>query len=246
MENPILKLKDNISQLTETQRRVADYILKNPVDVAFLTVDQLALTVKTSTTTIMRLTFSLGYSGYAESQFNNIQSTVEMISTESLNKALEMIVSADRIFCTSVRSGLPVAQHLSFGLNRLLGNCELIVSDLSDWVDKGITLTSKDLVIATSFPRYARRTVEFVTAAKSNDAKVISITDSYSSPLVKYSDLVLPCSSSSIAFHNSPISSLLVADYLVSAIAINYPEKTKDRLDKINSVLTKINYHYTD
>ncbi|MED3872593.1 MurR/RpiR family transcriptional regulator, partial [Priestia megaterium] len=57
MENPILKLKDNISQLTETQRRVADYILKNPVDVAFLTVDQLALTVKTSTTTIMRLTF---------------------------------------------------------------------------------------------------------------------------------------------------------------------------------------------
>lgn len=283
MENPILKLKDNISQLTETQRRVADYILKNPVDVAFLTVDQLALAVKTSTTTIMRLTFSLGYSGYAEfqkglqellrnnaapqirletnlkgldesdlwmrcaeSQFNNIQSTVEMISTESLNKALEMIVSADRIFCTSVRSGLPVAQHLCFGLNRLLGNCELIVSDLSDWVDKGITLTSKDLVIATSFPRYARRTVEFVTAAKNNDAKVISITDSYSSPLVKYSDLVLTCSSSSIAFHNSPIASLFVADYLVSAIAINYPEKTKDRLDKINSVLTKINYHYTD
>lgn len=68
MENPILKLKDNISQLTETQRRVADYILKNPVDVAFLTVDQLALTVKTSTTTIMRLAFSLGYSGYAEFQ----------------------------------------------------------------------------------------------------------------------------------------------------------------------------------
>ncbi|MED4235922.1 MurR/RpiR family transcriptional regulator [Priestia megaterium] len=283
MENPILKLKDNISQLTETQRRVADYILKNPVDVAFLTVDQLALAVKTSTTTIMRLTFSLGYSGYAEfqkglqellrnnaapqirletnlkgldesdlwmrcaeSQFNNIQSTVEMISTESLNKALEMIVTADRIFCTSVRSGLPVAQHLSFGLNRLLGNCELIVSDLSDWVDKGIDFTSKDLVIATSFPRYARRTVEFVTAAKSNNAQVISITDSYSSPLVKYSDLVLTCSSSSIAFHNSPIASLFVTDYLVSAIAINYPEKTKDRLDKINSVLTKINYHYTD
>ena len=155
MENPILKLKNKISELTETQRRVADYILKNPVDVAFLTVDQLAGIVGTSTTTIMRLTFSLSYSGYAEfqkglqellrnsaapqirleanlkgldesdlwirsaeSQLNNIQSTVEMISTESLNKALEMIVSADRIFCTSVRSGLPVAQHLSFGLNR--------------------------------------------------------------------------------------------------------------------------------
>ncbi|MED3836361.1 MULTISPECIES: MurR/RpiR family transcriptional regulator [Peribacillus] len=283
MENPILKLKNKISELTETQQRVADYIIKNPVDVAFLTVDQLAGIVGTSTTTIMRLTFSLNYSGYtefqkglqellrnraapqirleanlkdlnesdlwirsAESQLNNIQSTVEMISTESLNKTVEMIVSADRIFCTSVRSGLPVAQHLTFGLNRLLGNCELIVADLSDWVDKGINFTSKDLVIATSFPRYARRIVEFAMAAKDNNAQIISITDSYSSPLVKYSDLVLPCNSSSIAFHNSPIASMLVADYLVSAIAINYPEKTKNRLDEINSILTKMNYHYSD
>ncbi|UYY98172.1 MurR/RpiR family transcriptional regulator [Peribacillus frigoritolerans] len=283
MENPILKLKNKISELTETQQRVADYIIKNPVDVAFLTVDQLAGIVGTSTTTIMRLTFSLNYSGYtefqkglqellryraapqirleanlkdlnesdlwirsAESQLNNIQSTVEMISTESLNKTMEMIVSADRIFCTSVRSGLPVAQHLTFGLNRLLGNCELIVADLSDWVDKGINFTSKDLIIATSFPRYARRIVEFAMVAKDNKAQIISITDSYSSPLVKYSDLVLPCNSSSIAFHNSPIASMLVADYLVSAIAINYPEKTKNRLDEINSILTKMNYHYSD
>ncbi|PFO06603.1 transcriptional regulator [Bacillus sp. AFS076308] len=281
MENPILKLKDKASKLTETQRKVADYIIKNPLDVAFLTVDQLAGIVGTSTTTIMRLTFSLGYSGYAEfqkglqeilrsqaapqtrleinlldlnqsnlwqrcaeNQLQNIQSTFEMITGETLDQALEMIVSAERIICTSVRSGMPVAQYLTFGLNRLLGNCDLIVSDLSDWIDKAASLTSSDLVIAASFPRYARRTVEFVNAAKEKNAKVISITDSYSSPLVKYSDLILPCSSSSIAFHNSAISSIFVADYLISALAINYPEKVKSRLDEVNSILTKINYHY--
>jgi DNA-binding MurR/RpiR family transcriptional regulator len=281
MENPILKLKEKVSELTETQRKVADYIIKNPLDVAFLTVDQLAGIVGTSTTTIMRLTFSLGYSGYtefqkglqeilrnraapqtrlevnlkdlnqsdlwircAENQLQNIQSTVEMIPAETLDKTLEMIVSAERIFCTSVRSGLPVAQYLTFGLNRLLGNCDLIVADLSDWVDKGADLTSSDLVIAASFPRYARRVVEFVMTAKEKNAQVISITDSYSSPLVKYSDLILPCSSSSIAFHNSAISSMLVADYLISAIAIKYQEKVKHRLDEVNSILTKINYHY--
>ncbi|MEH7414539.1 MurR/RpiR family transcriptional regulator [Neobacillus drentensis] len=281
MENPILKLKDKASKLTETQRRVADYIIKNPLDVAFLTVDQLAGIVGTSTTTIMRLTFSLGYSGYtefqkglqeilrsqaapqtrleinlldlnqsnlwqrcAENQLQNIQSTFEMITAETLDQTLEMIVSAERIICTSVRSGMPVAQYLTFNLNRLLGNCELIVSDLSDWIDKAASLTSSDLVIAASFPRYARRTVEFVNAAKEKNAKVISITDSYSSPLVKYSDLILPCSSSSIAFHNSAISSIFVADYLISALAINYPEKVKTRLDEVNSILTNINYHY--
>src|SRR5690606_9390703 len=68
MENPIVKLQQKIGELTETQRRVADYIIKHPLDVAFLTIDQLAGVVKTSTTTIMRLTFNLGYSGYTEFQ----------------------------------------------------------------------------------------------------------------------------------------------------------------------------------
>ncbi|MEW9674322.1 MurR/RpiR family transcriptional regulator [Ammoniphilus sp. 3BR4] len=283
MESPIQKLQNKISELTETQRRVADYIIKHPMDVAFLTVDQLAGLVGTSTTTIMRLSFSLGYSGYtefqkglqellrnraapqtrleanlknlnesdlwircAENQINNIQSTVEMISTETLNDTLNMIVSANRIYCTSVRSGLPVAQYLTHGLNRLLGNCDLIIADQADWIDEVIGLTSSDVIIAISFPRYARRVIDFVTKAKENDARVIGITDSYSSPLVPFSDVFLPCSSSSISFHNSTIASMFVADYIISAVAINYPDRTKHRLDKINTILTEIEYHHNN
>lgn len=281
MENPINQLQKKISELTETQRRVADYIIKHPLDVAFLTVDQLAGIVGTSTTTIMRLTFSLGYSGYTEfqkglqeilrnraapqtrleanikeisendlwgryveNQISSIQDTVNMITPDVLEQTIEKVVSAERIICTSVRSGLPVAQYLTHGLNRLLGNTQLIVADVSDWVDSIVNMTSNDLVIAISFPRYARRIIDFTQAAKENGLQVISITDSYSSPLMKYSDLILPCNSSSIAFHNSAVSSMFVADYLISAIAINYPEKTKERLDKVNESLTKMNYHY--
>ncbi|MCM3790000.1 MurR/RpiR family transcriptional regulator [Domibacillus indicus] len=280
MENPIIKLQEKISELTETQKRVADYIIKHPLDVAFLTVDQLAGIVGTSTTTIMRLTFSVGYSGYtefqkglqeilrnraapqtrleanikgmgennlwgryAESQISSIQDTMNMITPEVLEQTMDKIVSAERIICTSVRSGLPVAQYLTHGLNRLLGNTQLILADVSDWVDSIVNMTSNDLVIAISFPRYARRIIDFTETAKRNEVQVISITDSYSSPLMKHSDLILPCNSSSIAFHNSAVSSMFVADYLISAIAINYPEKTKERLDKVNEILTNMNYH---
>ncbi|MFC0562136.1 MurR/RpiR family transcriptional regulator [Halalkalibacter alkalisediminis] len=283
MDDPILKLKEKILDLTASQRKVADYILKNPMEVAFLTVDQLAGLVGTSTTTIMRLTFSLNYTGYtefqkglqellrnqaaphtrleanlkgvsendlwtrcAENQISNINKTKEIISNDTLMRVLDMVMSSNRVYCTSVKSGLPVAQYLTFGLNRLIGNCELIVADQSDWVDLHLNLDSNDLIIATSFPRYARRIVDFVSQAKERNAKIIAITDSYSSPLIKYSDIVLPCNSGSLAFHNSPIASMVVADYLISAIAINYPDKTKARLDKVNEVLTKINYHYNN
>jgi len=280
MENPILKLKNKISELTETQRKVADYIIKNPMDVAFLTVDQLAAIVGTSTTTIMRLTFNIGYSGYtefqkglqeilrnqaapqtrleanikrikeddlwgryAESQIKNIQKTMDTITQDSLKQTQELIVSANRIICTSVRSGLPVSQYLSQGLNRLFGNTSLVVADVSDWVDSVVNMDENDLVIAISFPRYARRIIDLARTAKSNGVKVVSITDSYSSPLCSFSDLVLPCNSSSIAFHNSVVSSMFVADYIISALAINYPEQTKKRLDKVNAILTDMDYH---
>ncbi|TDQ33433.1 MurR/RpiR family transcriptional regulator [Aureibacillus halotolerans] len=280
MDNPIEHLQQHLSKLTEAQRKVADYIIKHQLDVAFLTVDQLAREVQTSTTTIMRLASNLGYSGYtefqkrlqenlrnqsapntrlaanikgmeeddlwgkyAEHQIANIQDTVDMISREKLEQTQQMIVSANRIICTSVRSGLPVVQYLTHGLNRLFGNTNLIVADLSDWVDNIVDMNENDLVIVASFPRYARRIIDLAKTAQANSVPVISITDSYSSPIAAHSNLVLPCNSSSIAFHNSAVSSLFVADYLVSALAINYSEQTKGRLDKVNAILTDMDYH---
>lgn len=280
MKDTITILRDNINKLTEAQRKVGNYILRNPSEVAFLTVDQLALKVGTSTTTVMRLANYLGYSGYTELQkglqtilrnyaaphsrlesnlqevnpdnlwistinhhIEHIQSINQMIPKETIDKALDIILSANRIYCTSVRSGLPVGQYLSLGLNRSMGNCQLIEADSSYWVDEVISFTSNDVVIATSFPRYARGVIDFVKTAKEYGAQVISITDSYSSPIVSYSDITLPCDSSSIAFHNSPIPAMVVADYLVSAVAITNSEEIKDRLDRLNSVLTNINYH---
>lgn len=280
LEDPITKLKRKVTELTDAQQKVADYIIKNPVDVAFLTVDQLAGIVGTSTTTIIRLTYSLGYSGYSEFQrglqdlirnradpntrltaslreleekdlwircmenaVSNIQITANMVSKETLETALQMIHAAERIYCTAIRSAIPVAQGLSYGLSRLLGKGDLLVADWGTWTEKVINFTSGDLVIAISFPRYGRKVVEFIKATKEYGGKVISITDSYFSPLVKYSDLVIPCQVSSVAFHNSILAPMFIVDYLISSVAIRDPESTKKRFEKIDSLLIDMNYH---
>ncbi|GGC88981.1 N-acetylmannosamine kinase [Thalassobacillus devorans] len=280
MDNPLVNLKEKISELTTTQRKVADYILQNPSEVAFLTVDQLARKVGTSTTTIMRLTFTLGYTGYSQFQkglqailrnrtaphtrletnlknmneddlwghtvskhLNQIENMFDLISAEYLDTIIDEILVANRIYCTSVRSGLPVGQYLTHGLNRSLGNCNLVMADMSDWIDDMINMKSTDLIIATSFPRYAQRIIEFVKVAKERNIKVIAITDNYSAPIVEYADYILTCDSSSIAFHNSPITAMVVADYIISAAAIRNSDQTRGRLDEINNILTKIKYH---
>jgi DNA-binding MurR/RpiR family transcriptional regulator len=62
------QLSTALPELTKSQRRVADYILKNPIQAAFSTVEEIAHEANTSTTTVMRLALALGYMGFTEYQ----------------------------------------------------------------------------------------------------------------------------------------------------------------------------------
>ena len=66
--DPIRRIQNNLSSLTEAQGRVADYIVRNPFDAAVCTIDQMATEARTSTTTILRLVGSAGYNGYSDFQ----------------------------------------------------------------------------------------------------------------------------------------------------------------------------------
>ncbi|WP_433954548.1 MurR/RpiR family transcriptional regulator [Bacillus safensis] len=281
MDDLIHKLQHKVAGLTEAQRRIADYIVQNPMEVAFLTVDKLASKVGTSTATIMRFSAAVGYSGFSELQkelqsnmkhkaapqtrleanlkhsnkskllhnhvelqFQNIQYALDNITEETFQH-IEKIASSRQVLCTSVRSGRPVGEYLSLGINRLLGNCQYIDADKSDWVDDLVHFQSDDFIIAVSYPRYAKRMKDLLEAAKSYGVEVLLITDSYSSPLTKYAQYVLPCSSASVSSHNSVVSAIFIVDYILSALAINDPERTKPRLDQINHMLTKMSYHTT-
>ena len=57
-----------MESFTSAQRKVADYILKNPTEVPFMTTDQLAVVIGVSVATVMRLAYALGYTGYSHFQ----------------------------------------------------------------------------------------------------------------------------------------------------------------------------------
>ncbi|MBR3204864.1 MAG: MurR/RpiR family transcriptional regulator, partial [Bacillus sp. (in: Bacteria)] len=182
---------------------------------------------------------------HVELQFQNIQYALDNITEETFQHIVEKIASSRQVLCTSVRSGRPVGEYLSLGINRLLGNCQYIDADKSDWVDELVHFQSDDFIIAVSYPRYAKRIKDLLEAAKSYGVEVLLITDSYSSPLTKYAQYVLPCSSASVGSHNSVVSAIFIVDYILSAVAMNDPERTKPRLDQINHMLTKMSYHTT-
>lgn len=278
METLVLQLlEEKMEDFTSAQRKVADYVLKNPTEVAFMTIEQLASNIGVSVASIMRLAYAVGYSGYsqfqkdlqemlrnqvapptrleenlkkidknkllvscAEVQIANINKTVDFLTDQTINKALDLVFSAKTIYVIGVRGSQTVAHYLYEGLNRLGVDCQMLVPDTGRLQSVLAKMSGDDLVIAISLPRYARRTLEIVRVAKSKGAKLLSITDGYSSPLALVSDAFLPCAYESIGFHNSEIGSLFVADFLVTCVAIRDSELTKKHLEDIEQVITEI------
>ncbi len=270
-------LEEKIENFTPSQRKVADYILKHPTEAAFLTIEQLAGLTGVSVATIMRLAYSIGYTGYsqfqkelqevlrdrvsppnrleanvkklsknkllidcAKLQIENIRKTVEFLSEENIDQAFKLIFEAQKIYVIGVRGSFAVANYLNEGLNRLGVDCEVIVPDTGRIQAVMARLQPTDLVIAISLPRYARRTVEIVRVAKNRKAKILSITDGYSSPLALMSDVFLGCAFESLAFHHSEIGALFVADFLITGVAVKNSVKTKKQLEEIERVVGEI------
>ena len=279
--NILNTLEKEMPKLTAAQRQVADYILKNPIDALFLTLDQLASVVGTSTTTVMRFSFNLGYTGYAEfqkdlqellrnrvdpgtrieanlkdlgresllikcaeKQIENIQATIDYLSEDVTNQCVKMILQAKKIYMVGVRTSFTATYYLYEGLNRILDNCELLELDSGAQIEKILNITSSDVVIAFSFPRYARATIDAVKAIKERcGAKVITVTDGYSCPMATISDVILPCGYGSMDYHNSMSGAILVSDFLISSVIVCDYEKTKRRLEESEMLLKSLKFH---
>lgn len=180
----------------------------------------------------------------AQTQFSNISSCVETLTDELLNSCVDLLTSSNtKIYCTGLRMSYSVAHYLYHGLNRLLGNSHLLVPGTGDLPENLMNFSSSDVLIAICFPRYPSQTIEIVKVAKKRGLKVIAITDGYSSPLIEYSDIILPCKFDSMGFQNSVLGAMFIADTIISAIALKHSEKVNQRLDDVEKLLKEMNYH---
>lgn len=166
-----------------------------------------------------------------------IKKTLEEINEATFNNVVEEILKARRIYIIGIRSSASLAEFLGFYLNMILDNVKVISTDgISDIFEQVLRITENDVIIGISFPRYSKRTVRVLQYAKKQNAKVVALTDSYLSPLCKYSDHVLTCRSDMVSFADSLVAPLSVINAIIVAIGIKRKEelsKTLERLEQI-------------
>ena len=154
------------------------------------------------------------------SDMEKLRQTSELISRESFADAVNAILKAKRVYTLGVRSVAPLANFLGYYLNYMFNNV-YVLSGLSagEMFEKIVGITSDDVVIAFSFPRYSSSTTKGARYCRSAGATVIGITDSADSPLGLCSDHILLAKSDMVSLVDSLVAPLSLVNALIVAIA---------------------------
>jgi DNA-binding MurR/RpiR family transcriptional regulator len=168
---------------------------------------------------------------------DRIRLTLAETSKEDFHKAVDMIVGCNTIYIMGTRSSAAIANFLNYYLSLIFPHVKLVQSTTtSELFEKIMRIDSKDVMIGISFPRYSNQTLRALKYAKSSGAKVISFTDSKSSPLAKYSDALLLARSDMASFVDSLVAPLSLVNALIVAVSIRNVDRvtqTFERLEKI-------------
>ncbi len=164
----------------------------------------------------------------------------EVLDYDMVAKAADMILAARQVYILGMRASAPLAQFLWYYLNYIIPNtCLATASVGGDIFGHLMHAGSEDLVLAISFPRYSSRTVEGVTFAKKNGAKVLSITDSAHSPLVPLSDECLYVSMDMNLFVDSLVAPLSVLNTLVLLVGMRKKDGLKQNFEMLEDLWLK-------
>ena len=134
--------------------------------------------------------------------------------------AVERVMKARHVYILGVRSSSFVAGYLHFYLHLLREHVTLVQSNAAGEIfEQLFRVGPEDVMIAISFPRYSRVTVNTVQFARDRGASIIAVTDNSLSPVYPFSDTALLAPCEMISFIDSMVAPLSLVNALLVALA---------------------------
>lgn len=199
--------------------------------------------IKNKLTTVQRIELSndlvseeTALKGVLKSDMENIRATLEKINHKTFEDVVNSIFSAKKIYIIGLRSASALSEFLGFYLHLILDNVNVVGYGVSDIFEQIINVSEGDLVIGIGFPRYAARTIESLSYAKSRGAKVVAITDSLLSPLAARADHTLIAQSNMASFVDSLVAPLSVINALIVSVGLREKEKISSTFANLEKI----------
>jgi len=154
-----------------------------------------------------------------QTELNNLESTRLRLDPKALSDAAEILGRARHVYVIGMRSAYALSWLLHFSLTLILANSRLITMGVADVSEQLEGIGSEDVVVAISFERYTRATVELFRSALERGAQGIALTDKPTSPLAESAAVVLEAQTRLSSFIDSYVAPTAVIDTLVTLVA---------------------------
>ena len=166
-----------------------------------------------------------------------LRQTAEKLDREDFDAAVNAILNAKRVFILGVRSATALANFLGYYLSYMFSDVHTITaSGTSEVFEKIVGVTSEDVVIAISFPRYSSATVKGAQYCRSTGATVIGLTDNRLSPLGQNCDHVLVAKSGMVSLVDSLVAPLSVINAIIVAVANRREEQLSQTFSNLERI----------
>lgn len=205
---------------------------------------ELQRTIKSKLTAVQRMEVSSNLIGEQDAikkvlngDIELIRNTLEQISADEFSKSVETINKARKVYILGVRSSASLASFLYFYLNPVFENVVLVdTSSGSEMFEQMFRISEDDVCVAISFPRYSKQTINALRFINDRGAKIVTITDSYDSPIAEYADSILVAKSDMVSVVDSLVAPLSLINALIVAVTFSRRDEVYNNFNKLESI----------
>ena len=154
-----------------------------------------------------------------QNDMDKLQMVADEADRVQFDKVVDLLVKCRHVYILGVRSSSFLAGYLNFYLHLLSENVTLVQSSAAGEIfDQLFRIGPEDVMVAISFPRYSRITMNTAKFAQDRGATIVAITDNELSPLSQMADESLLAPSEMISFVDSLTAPLSLINALLVAI----------------------------
>ena len=161
-----------------------------------------------------------------EMDAHNLQALRSQLSAVEVVKLAKRIHRARRVMVVGVDFAASLSYLLAYGLVSLGYDAESPTGSAGNLQQKVRLLGPKDLLIAISFGRCLRSTVDAVFRARENGVPTFGITDTDKTPIARFCDSFWIASIANPSFHGSYVAPIAAMDALFVACAHIQPQRS--------------------
>ena len=177
----------------------------------------------------------------ANLDIKNINDTLNNIERDNFNQAVNMILSAKRVYTAGLGISYLLAEILAYQLTQVAVDSSSFRHTYSIFHEQILFLDKADIVIVFSFPPYSKETVDAAKFASEKNIKVIAITNTEASPVTFYSSTNLIVKSENMLFTNSFAAISVLINTIATACALKNKNKAKKILKESMEVMENQN-----